>query len=134
MIATLTALWLRVDSSPLNAGLYGYNGVLVGLALATFVAPGALLWAYVILGAAVSVAATLGTANALEPFGVAALTFPFVLVTWILLLATYGFFNTTTSMGRLTLNMLPFFVQFERGIKASESATRSQRRNGRASG
>ena len=51
VIATLTALWLRVESLPLNAGLYGYNGVLVGLALATFVAPGALLWAYVILGA-----------------------------------------------------------------------------------
>lgn len=43
------------------------------------------------LGAAVSVVATLGTANALKPFGVAALTFPFVIVTWLLLLATYGF-------------------------------------------
>ena len=32
-----------------------------------------------------------GTANALRPFGLAALTFPFVLVTWILLLASYGF-------------------------------------------
>ena len=89
--ATLVALWLRVDRPALNAGLYGYNGVLVGLALATFIAPGPLLWAYVVLGAAVSVVATLGTANALKPFGVAALTFPFVIVTWLLLLATYGF-------------------------------------------
>src|SRR5271166_331733 len=89
--ATLAALWLRVDRPTLNAGLYGYNGVLVGLALATFITPGPLLWLYVILGAAVSVVATLGTANALRPFGVAALTFPFVIVTWILLLATYGF-------------------------------------------
>jgi urea transporter len=89
--ATLTALWLGVDRPSLNAGLYGYNGVLVGLALATFLAPGPLLWFYVVLGAAVSVVATLGTANALKPLGVAALTFPFVLVTWLLLLATYGF-------------------------------------------
>ena len=89
--ATLAALWLRVDRPTLNAGLYGYNGVLVGLALATFISPGPLLWVYVILGAAVSVVATLGTANALRPFGVAALTFPFVIVTWVLLLATYGF-------------------------------------------
>ena len=65
--------------------------MLVGLALATFIAPGPSLWVYVVLGAAVSVVATLGTANALKPFGVAALTFPFVIVTWILLLATYGF-------------------------------------------
>jgi urea transporter len=89
--ATLAALWLRADRPTLNAGLYGYNGVLVGLALATFITPGPLLWVYVVLGAAVSVVATLGTANALRPFGVAALTFPFVIVTWILLLATYGF-------------------------------------------
>ena len=47
--------------------------VLVGLALATFMTSGPLLWVYVVLGAAVSVVATLGTANALRPLGVAAL-------------------------------------------------------------
>ena len=55
--ATLTAHWLRVDRTSLHAGLYGFNGVLVGLALATFIGPGPLLWAYVVLGAAVSVVA-----------------------------------------------------------------------------
>ena len=44
----------------LRAGLYGFNGVLVGLALATFIAPGPLLWVYVVLGAAVSVVAMVG--------------------------------------------------------------------------
>jgi urea transporter len=89
--ATLVAMWLRVDRSALNTGLYGFNAVLVGLALATFLSPGSLLWTYVVLGAAGSVVAMLATANALKPWGVAALTAPFVLVTWILLLATYGF-------------------------------------------
>ena len=89
--ASLVAMWLQVDKSALDAGLYGFNAVLVGLALATFLTPGPLLWAYVALGAAVSVVAMLATANALKPWGVAALTAPFVLVTWILLLATYGF-------------------------------------------
>jgi urea transporter len=98
VVATLTAQWLRVDAASLRAGLFGYNGVLVGLALATFIAPGPLLWAYVVLGAAVSVVATLGTANAVKPFGVAALTFPFVLVTWLLLLATYGFAGLAGTM------------------------------------
>ena len=91
VVATLTAQWLHVDRASLRAGLYGYNGVLVGLALTTFIAPGPLLWAYVVLGAAVSVVAMLGTANAVKPWGVSALTFPFVLTTWLLLLATYGF-------------------------------------------
>jgi urea transporter len=89
--STLTAIWLKADQAALRAGLYGYNGVLVGLALATFVAPGAALWIYVMLGAAVSTVATLGTASVLKPFGAPALTAPFVAVTWIMLLATYGF-------------------------------------------
>ena len=91
VVATLTAQWLRADRAALHSGLYGYNAVLVGLALPTFLAPDPLVWTYVVLGAAVSVVTMLGTANALKPWGVSALTFPFVLITWLLLLATYGF-------------------------------------------
>ena len=91
VVATLTAQVLRVDEATLRAGLYGFNGVLVGLALATFIAPGPLLWWYVVLGAAVSVVTMSATANALKALGVPTLTFPFVLVTWLLLLASYGF-------------------------------------------
>ena len=72
------------------AWLYGFNGILVGLALATFLASGPLIWVYVILGAAVSVVGMLATTNVVKPWG-GALTFPFVLTTWLLLLATYGF-------------------------------------------
>ena len=89
--ATLTAQWLRVEPKSLRAGLYGFNGVLVGLALATFIAPGPLLWVYVVLGAAVSVVAMEATARVCKSWDMPALTFPFVLVTWLLLLATYGF-------------------------------------------
>ncbi len=89
--STLTAIWLEADKPALRAGLYGYNGVLVGLALATFLAQGAALWIYVALGSAVSTVAMLGAASALKPFGTPALTAPFVGVTWIMLLATYGF-------------------------------------------
>jgi urea transporter len=91
VVATLTAQWLHVDAASLRAGLYGFNGVLVGLALATFIEPGPLLWTYVALGAAVSVVTMTATANTLKALGVPTLTFPFVLVTWLLLLATYGF-------------------------------------------
>ncbi|MFN3888865.1 MAG: urea transporter [Beijerinckiaceae bacterium] len=91
VVATLTAIWLRVQDESLNAGLLGYNSILVGLALATFLAPGPLLWLYVILGAVVSVIVTLGISNAVKAWGLTALTFPFVLTTWLLLLGTYGF-------------------------------------------
>ena len=89
--ATLTAQWLRVDAAGLDAGLYGYNAYLVGLALGTFLAVSPLWWVYVALGGAVSVVATIGTANVFKTWGVAALTAPFVLTAWLLLLATYAF-------------------------------------------
>lgn len=91
IVATLTAQWLRADETSLNSGLYGYNAYLTGLALATFLAPGALLWAYVVLGGAVSVVASLAISNVVKSWGVGALTFPFCVTTWLLLLATYGF-------------------------------------------
>ena len=43
-------------------------------------------------------------------------------------------FNTTTSMGRLTLNVLLSFAQFEREVTANVSATRSPPRRGRGCG
>ncbi len=89
--ASLTGMWLRVDSQALRDGLFGYNGLLVGLALPTFLAPSPLLWCYVLIGAAVSVVATLGTANVTKAWSVSALTFPFVIVTWLLLLAAAAF-------------------------------------------
>jgi urea transporter len=91
LAGTLTAQWLRVDAAGLAAGLYGYNAYLVGLALGTFLAVSPLFWIYVALGGAVSVVATLGMANVFKTWGVAALTAPFVLTTWLLLLATYAF-------------------------------------------
>jgi urea transporter len=88
---TLAAQWLHVDADGLAAGLYGYNAYLVGLALGTFLAVSPLWWVYVALGGAVSVVATLAIANLFKTWGVAALTAPFVLTAWLMLLATYAF-------------------------------------------
>ena len=89
--AKLAAMWLRVEAADLGAGLYGFNAYLIGLALPTFLAPSPLLWAYIVLGGAVSVPATIGIANVCRSWGVATLTAPFVLVTWLLLVATNAF-------------------------------------------
>ena len=43
-------------------------------------------------------------------------------------------FNTTTSMGRLTLNVLLSFAQFEREVTGSASATRSPLPSAKACG
>jgi urea transporter len=89
--STFAAMWLRVDRQALGDGLYGYNAVLVGLALPTFLEPSPTLWGYVVLGGAVSVVAMLATANLIRTWQLSSLTFPFVIVTWALLLAAFAF-------------------------------------------
>jgi urea transporter len=88
---TLTAQWLRVDESGLDAGLYGFNAYLTGLALPTFMAPSLQLWVYVMFGGAVSVVFMLALARVFRTWEVSVLTAPFVLITWLLLLATHAF-------------------------------------------
>jgi urea transporter len=91
VVASLTALWLRVDRASLNAGLYGFNAFLVGIALATFLDASPMRWAYTVLGGAGSVVVTLAATRVLQTWGVSALTAPFVLTAWLLLLSSNGF-------------------------------------------
>ena len=129
VVGTLTAQWLRVDRESLHSGLYGFNAILVGLALATFLAPSPLLWVYVVLGAAISVVVMLATANVVKPWG-GALTFPFVLTTWLLLLATYGFSGlagTALPAGNVVTAFQPYeasplqFIDLVQGVLQSIS-------------
>lgn len=91
--ASATAYWLRADEADIRAGLYGFNGYLVGLALTTFMVPTATMWIYVVLGGAVSTVAMLAIANLGKAWSLPALTAPFVLVAWLMLLATHVFAN-----------------------------------------
>jgi len=54
LIATFTGRFLR-DRTSWLAGLYGYNGCLVGVALPTFLAVTPLLWCCIVIGSIVSV-------------------------------------------------------------------------------
>ena len=97
--ATLTGMHLK-DHKSWKAGLFGYNGCLVGVALPTFLEVTPTVWLCIILGGVVSVIVTICIADILKTWKVAALTAPFVLVTWTMLLASYAF-------GGLTSNTLP---------------------------
>jgi urea transporter len=89
--ATATASSLHADETSVRGGLYGYNGLLTGLALTYFLGPGTLAWAYAVLGGVVSAIAMLGPVNADKPWRVPAHTYPFLVVTWVFLLAAQGF-------------------------------------------
>lgn len=92
LVATVTAMLLNVDPHSLRIGLYGFNGILVGAAVPTFLdVDGALMWAVIVVGAAVSTVVMLAIANVFATWGVPTLTFPFVLTTWFLMLGSYAF-------------------------------------------
>lgn len=76
------------DRTALRTGLYGYNGCLVGAALPTFLLPSVWLWIGVIFSSAISVIVTVGLNRLLRTWKIAALTAPFVLTTWTVLLAS----------------------------------------------
>ena len=74
---TGTALLLRVDGASWRQGLFGFSPLLTGAALPTFLDAKPVLWAYVLLGAAVTTVVTLALSNVLNSWSVPALTFPF---------------------------------------------------------
>ena len=94
--ATLTALSLRADPSKLRSGIYSYNAILTGLALTYFLGPELWVLGYAMLGGAVTAIAMLGPVNAATPWRVPAHTYPFIFVSWIFLLAAYGFYGGPT--------------------------------------
>lgn len=89
-VASFTAILLRADPQSLKQGLLSFNGALVGAALPTFLAHQPLMWACLVIGAAVSTVMTLAIANVAKNWGVPGSTAPFVFTTWLLLLAAYS--------------------------------------------
>lgn len=89
----LLAAWALGAAEPaLRAGLYGFNSVLVAIALATvFLAGDAAAWLYALLASVAAVFVTAALSAAFAPFGLPALTLPFVLVTWVFLFAAQQF-------------------------------------------
>ena len=95
VIATITAMLLDVDEPSLRQGLFGFNGILVGCAVPTLLADTPAMWLILIIGAAVSTVVMLAVSNVMKTWGAPALTFPFVLTTWFLVLAAYSFGHVT---------------------------------------
>jgi urea transporter len=98
VIATVTAMVLDADTASLKQGLFGFNGILVGAAVPTFLADGPSMWVLLVIGAAVSTVVMLAVSNVMKTWRTPALTFPFVLTTWFLMLAAYSF-DTVTIAG-----------------------------------
>lgn len=79
---------LTTPASQREQGLGGFNGILVGAALGTFLDPQPLLWLF---AAVVTPPVMRAVSKLCATVGLSALTAPFVLVSWTLLLAAQPF-------------------------------------------
>ena len=88
LIGTLTAWAVGAPADLVTEGIYGYNAVLVMIALgATFLAPTTINMAYAVIAAVFSTLMTATLAEFFAPFGGHTLTWPFNLTTWAFLAA-----------------------------------------------
>lgn len=97
---TLTAYATNAPRENINMGLHGYNGILVGCALPTFFVPTPLLWGYIVVGSIFSTILMRAISGVMRTWKVSAMTGPFVITTWFLMLAAYNF-------GRIKIDALP---------------------------
>jgi urea transporter len=91
IVATFAAYLLGADRMLIRNGVFGFNGVLTGIALSVFLQWDWHVAVYIILGAIVSTIVMMGLAKLLISLDMAPLTAPFVLTAWLLLFALYQF-------------------------------------------
>ncbi|SDB95324.1 urea transporter [Raineyella antarctica] len=97
--STGTALLLRMDRGLVDAGLCGFNGVLLGIGLNAYLSqdftagqwPDALLYVYIVVGAAMTTVMLAAISSLLGSRKVPALTAPFVFTAWMFIFATLQF-------------------------------------------
>ncbi|WP_150295584.1 urea transporter [Sphingobium estronivorans] len=90
-VSTATALLLGVDRAQVRAGLFGFNGGLVAIALLYFLQPGVLTWCCVIFAAACSTIMMAAFLTLMSAWKLPALTAPFVFTSLCFFLATARF-------------------------------------------
>lgn len=89
--STLTGYALRQPAIDGAAGLWGFNGILVGCAFPTFLGNTPLMWLALILCSMLTTWVRTGFNNVMAPWKTNSFTFPFVFTTWLFLLAARMF-------------------------------------------
>lgn len=90
-VSTVTAMLLGVDRAQVRAGLFGFNGGLVAIALLYFLQPDALTWGCVVFASACSTIVMAAFLTFVGVWKIPALTAPFVFTSLCFFLATARF-------------------------------------------
>ncbi len=93
--STAAAYVLGFSEDDIDAGLYGFNGTLVGPCLFLFLEHSPQLWLYVILASILSSVVLAALIRILTPYKIPASTSPFVLTCWMFMVAVYSFDSLT---------------------------------------
>ncbi|MEK3887833.1 urea transporter [Bacillus sp. FSL K6-3431] len=89
-IGTLVGDFGGADKKQVQIGLFGFNSVLTGIAIMMFM-EGGVRWIIAMAGAAVASLLTAAFMHTAKKFAYPVLTFPFIILTWFLLLSAYRF-------------------------------------------
>lgn len=89
--STVAAYLLGFSEDDIEAGLYGFNGTLVGPCLFLFLENTPILWLYVVLASILSSVVLAALIRILQPYKIPASTSPFVLTCWMFMVAVYSF-------------------------------------------
>ena len=87
-LGIITAWFLGASEPAMRSGAFGFNAVLTAVALGGhFLKPSLNSLVLTVLGAVITTVAFAAISGAFEPVGMPAMTLPFVLVTWVFVLA-----------------------------------------------
>jgi urea transporter len=88
ILGTLVGKLGGADENSINQGLLGYNSVLTGMALALFLS-GPYMWIVALVGAVIAAIFTATMMHLMQKTEIPVLTFPFIILTWVILLSSY---------------------------------------------
>lgn len=89
--STVAAYLLGFPEEDIDAGLYGFNGTLVGPCLFLFLEHSPQLWLYVVFASILSSIVLAALMRILQPYNIPASTSPFVLTCWMFMAAVFAF-------------------------------------------
>lgn len=88
LVGTFVAKIGGAEQESIEQGLFGYNSVLTGMALSLFL-NGDERWITALVGAAIAALFTAAMMHFMRQSGIPILTFPFIILSWFLLLTSY---------------------------------------------
>lgn len=89
--STIAAYLFGFPKGDIDAGMYGFNGTLVGPCLFLFLENSPQLWLYVVLASILSTIVMAALMRILQPYNVPVSTSPFVLTSWMFMAAVFAF-------------------------------------------